>query len=110
MMNSPAIMRRMRPTTHLETLESRIAPAALIGLDSTNHLLAFDSAAAGTVTTIPVTGLGAGETLIGIDHRPATGALYGLTIDAGNTGRLYVINATTGVATFSASLVADPTD
>jgi hypothetical protein len=44
---------------------------------------------------IPVTGLQGGETLLGIDQRPATGQLYGI----GFTGRVYVIDTSTGVAT-----------
>jgi hypothetical protein len=42
----------------------------------------------------PFTGLQPGETILGIDFRPATGQLYGL----GSTSRLYVINPTTGAA------------
>jgi hypothetical protein len=93
-----------------EMLEARIAPAALVALDSNNSLLSFNSTAPGTVTAVTVAGLGAGESLVGIDYRPATGALYGITVDAENAGRLYVLNPDTGVATFSALLVADPTD
>ena len=36
-----------------------------------------------------------GETIIGIDFRPATGQLYGI----GSTSRLYIIDTVTGVAT-----------
>jgi hypothetical protein len=43
----------------------------------------------------PVTGLAAGERLVGIDYRVARGVLYGL----GSAGRLYTLDATTGVAT-----------
>ncbi|MBC6607963.1 DUF4394 domain-containing protein [Hymenobacter sp. BT188] len=41
-----------------------------------------------------ITGLQAGEKLLGIDFRPATGQLYGI----GSTSRLYVINTATGAA------------
>jgi hypothetical protein len=68
----------------------------LTGLTTTNVLETFDSATPGTILTgVTVTGLQAGETLLGVDRRPATGALYGL----GSTSRLYLINPTTGVAT-----------
>ena len=42
-------------------------------------LITFDTATPG-VTSAPVvvTGLGAGETLVGIDFRPATGQLFGV--------------------------------
>ncbi|HEX8200025.1 MAG TPA: DUF4394 domain-containing protein, partial [Isosphaeraceae bacterium] len=43
----------------------------------------------------PITGLQLGETILGLDVRPATGQLYGL----GSSSRLYVIAAATGVAT-----------
>lgn len=65
-------------------------------LTSGNRLLTIDSATPGTVTkTVLVTGLGTGESLLGIDARPSTGALFGL----GSTSRLYAINTGTGVAT-----------
>lgn len=44
------------------------------------------------VSTVSVNGLQAGESILGIDFRPATGELYGL----GSTSRLYIINTTTG--------------
>jgi hypothetical protein len=94
----------------VEILEQRIAPAALIGLDDTNHLLAFDSATPATVVSTPVTGLVAGETLIGIDFRPATGALYGIAKTSAGGGHVYLINPATGAALMSVALAADPTD
>lgn len=51
-----------------------------------------------------ITGLQSGETILGIDFRPATGQLYGL----GSNSRLYVINAETGVASFIAALTTIP--
>ena len=68
----------------------------LIGLTSQNALISFDSATPGTVAvTVPVTGLGAGESLLAIDIRPATGQLYAL----GSASRLYTVNPATGAAT-----------
>ena len=68
----------------------------LIALTSGNRLLTFQNTTPGTITkTVAVTGLATGETLLGIDFRPATGVLYGL----GSTSRLYSINDDTGVAT-----------
>lgn len=43
----------------------------------------------------PITGLPAGENLIGIDYRVSRGVLYTLT----NSGRLYTINTATGALT-----------
>ena len=58
----------------------------LIGTNGTN-LYRFDSATPNNVTTVSITGMAAGEQLLGLDYRPATGVLYG----ASKTGRLYTI-------------------
>ncbi len=63
---------------------------------SGNNLIKFNAKAPGTsLATTIITGLPAGEKIIAIDFRPATGQLYGL----GNTSRLYIINQESGVAT-----------
>jgi len=54
----------------------------------------FNSTALGTVTTVPVTGLQAGETLVDMDLRPVNGLLYCV----GSTSRLYTVNPLTGAA------------
>lgn len=65
-------------------------------LTSGNRLLTVDSATPATVMqTRTITGLPAGESLVGIDYRPATGALFAL----GSSSRLYAINHETGAAT-----------
>src|SRR3954468_9782626 len=43
----------------------------------------------------PITGMQAGETLYGIDQRPGTGHLYGVS----SQGRLYVLDPVSGAAT-----------
>lgn len=66
------------------------------GLTADGRLIRFSSASPGTVaSTATVTGLQAGERLLGIDVRPANAQLYGL----GSTGRVYVVNTTSGAAT-----------
>lgn len=68
----------------------------IIGLTTTNALIRFDSATPGTTfSAVSVSGLQSGETLLGIDYRPATGALYGV----GSSSRLYTLNTATGFAT-----------
>ncbi len=57
-------------------------------------------------SNVAVTGLQAGEVLIGIDYRPADGNLYGV----GSSGRIYTLNPGTGVATLKSTLTADATD
>jgi hypothetical protein len=74
----------------------RAEAESLTGLTSTGNLVRFDSATPGTIaSSVAITGLQAGETLLGIDRRPADGLLYGL----GSTSRIYTVNTTTGVAT-----------
>lgn len=83
----------------------------IYAVDTANHLLSFDSATPGTVTTVDITGFTADEpgtqagteTIRGIDFRPATGEMYALGInspDAGDDfGRIYKLNPTTGALT-----------
>ncbi|HET6409793.1 MAG TPA: DUF4394 domain-containing protein, partial [Chthoniobacteraceae bacterium] len=93
----------------IEFLEDRIAPAAVIAATSNNELLSFDSEAPGTVETIPITGFAGttGETLVGIDFRPATGLLYGFTVNDASQGQLYRINPITGEAIAVGTVVTD---
>ena len=52
--------------------------------------------APGTIQgALPITGLQSGESVLGIDFRPANGKLYAL----GSSSRLYVVNPTSGAAT-----------
>ncbi len=63
--------------------------------DAANNLLIFNLTMPGTPVSKPITGLQAGENILGIDMRPATGQLYAL----GSTSRLYAINMSSGAAT-----------
>jgi hypothetical protein len=86
-----------------------LQPAAptVVGLTSDNRLVAFDPKAPNTLTsTVAITGLAAGESVIGIDVRPADRQLYALT----SAGRLYTVNPGTGAATAKSTLAADPAD
>jgi hypothetical protein len=75
-------------------------PPPAIALDSTGaNLVRFNAATPGTTTTQAINGVGAGESLVGIDFRPATGQLYGLGVSAAGTGTVYLIDPQTGVAT-----------
>lgn len=66
------------------------------GVTTSNQLLQYNAKSPGIVdATVAITGLQTGETLLGIDFRPATGQLYGV----GSTSRLYIINHLTGRAT-----------
>jgi len=92
----PAPIVRRPGQLRLEALEGREVPATLIGLTASNTLVAFDSATPNTLLTSPVTvtGLSVGESLVGIDYRPANGVLYGI----GSSSRVYTVDAATGVA------------
>ncbi len=66
------------------------------GLTTNSQLVSYNAKATQTaISTKSITGLQPGETLLGIDFRPATGQLYGI----GTTSRLYFINLQSGVAT-----------
>lgn len=98
-----------KPTRALrmEGLEQRQLMATLVGITVRNEVVTFDSAEPETIATkARISGVQRGETLIGIDHRPATGELYGV----GDKGNLYTLDAYTGRATFKVTLTADPTD
>ncbi|HEY9700337.1 MAG TPA: DUF4394 domain-containing protein [Trichocoleus sp.] len=69
--------------------------AKFVGLTDSNTLAFFNSDNLNNVTRLAVSGLQAGENLLGIDFRPATGQLFGL----GSSNRLYTIDQTTGAAT-----------
>jgi hypothetical protein len=71
-----------------------VAAQDLLLATQSNKLLTVRAGLAGTVlSTVDLTGLGAGEKLLGIDFRPADGRLYGL----GDSSRLYRIEPQTGV-------------
>ena len=64
-----------------------------------DHLLGFSASAPGTIVSdIQLTGINAGESLAGLDFRPANGQLYSVASD-GTTNRVVTINTTTGVVT-----------
>src|SRR4051812_9754656 len=74
----------------------QVQAETIFGLTTDSRLLRFDSASPGTIqTTSSITGLVGGDSLVGIDFRPATGQLFGL----GSLSRLYTINTATGLAT-----------
>ncbi len=77
----------------------------IFAVTSANNLLRFSSATPGTIVgSVAITGLQSGETILGIDVRPATRQIFAL----GSTGRLYTLNPRTGVATFVSTLSTAP--
>ncbi|MGI8820752.1 MAG: DUF4394 domain-containing protein [Chthoniobacterales bacterium] len=78
------------------TLAFSTRAETITALTSNNRLLTFDSATPQTITsTVTITGVPAGESLVGIDFRPATGGLFALS----DASRIYSINEQTGLAT-----------
>lgn len=81
-----------------------VARAEIIAaLTTSAELLIFDSNAPGVIISrAPITGLQIGESLVGIDVRPANGDLVGLS----NQNRLYIIDPASAAATLKATLSA----
>ena len=81
------------------------AAEPIFALDSSNQLVVFDSATPGTVNTIgAITGVLAGDSLVGIDFRPSlgpnNGTFYALGVNLSvGTGRIYQLDTSTAVAT-----------
>src|SRR5438045_2343748 len=88
---SPLRARRARAGSRrilVEPLEDRRLLTTIVALSEANELLRVDSLRPTTILDRrAITGLQAGETVLGIDARPKTGELYAL----GSTGRLYVV-------------------
>lgn len=70
-------------------------PAVLWGLNDRQELVRFQADRPETMDRrVTLTGLGAGERLVGIDFRVARGVLYGVS----SAGRVYTIDTASGVA------------
>jgi hypothetical protein len=68
----------------------------VVGLTRDQQVVCFREDRPGRIrSSAPVVGLAGDTRLVGIDHRPATGDLFG----AGDAGGIYVIDAATGQAT-----------
>ncbi len=79
----------------------------IYGLTTDSKLVSFSASTPGTlITNVSVTGTKVGQTLVGLDVRPATGELFALGYDATNDSvTVYVLNPTTGVATPKATTI-----
>ncbi|MFM9874365.1 MAG: DUF4394 domain-containing protein [Fimbriimonadaceae bacterium] len=71
------------------------------GLTDRDQLVTFDSGNPNLLTnSVFISGLASNETVLGIDIRPSNNSLYAV----GSFGNVYILNRTTGMATFQASL------
>ncbi|MEJ1966914.1 MAG: DUF4394 domain-containing protein [Gammaproteobacteria bacterium] len=79
----------------------------MVATTASNKLISFTTAAPQKLcTSTAITGLPAGENVVGIDTRPADGAVYALS----SSGKIYTIDKGTGAATLKSTLTADPAD
>ena len=75
---------------------SSVCAQSAYGVTAVGQLVRFDVNTPGTMNSVTaITGLVSGDTIVGVDFRPATGELFGL----GSQDRLYVIDPSTAVAT-----------
>lgn len=84
---------------------SLLAGAAQVNADTlygfnSSKIAVIDSLNLGAVSYLDISGLSAGERLLGVDLRPTDGLVYGLT----SQNRLYTLDTTTGAATFKSTL------
>ena len=83
------------------------ATAKVYALIEGSRLTSFDPAAPATLTaSVPISSLVSGESVLGIDFRPANGKLYALT----STARLLILEPDTGASTVVATLSPDAAD
>ena len=70
--------------------------ASVWALTASQKLINFSNLSPGTIArTVTITGLAAGETLVGMDFRPRNGQLFAVS----SASRVYLLNTTTGAAT-----------
>lgn len=76
------------------------ATAQTIYALSGNNLISFNATLPSVITnTVSITGIAGGQSISGLDSRPATGQLYALGyVSANGNSQLYTINPATGAA------------
>ena len=75
-------------------------------MTSENRLVYFERASGRIRSSAEISGLAGGESILGVDFRPAGGELYALA----STGKLYTVDPATGAATLKSTLAADAAD
>jgi hypothetical protein len=94
----------VNPVSNIAVMIDRTTPAMVgqmaYGLSGTN-LISFDTQNPGYIRELnPITGITAGQNLVGMDFRPATGTLYALGFNGTtNDAQLYTINTNSAIAT-----------
>ena len=73
-------------------------PPVAYTISTSGMLQIFNPSVAGAVVSKAITGLGTGETILGIDFRPLNGQLYGIGATTAGAAKLYTFNLSTGAA------------
>jgi trimeric autotransporter adhesin len=82
-----------------------VNPSTIFGVTAGNTLVSFNAGAPGVINnSLSITGLIPGETIVGLDFRPATGELFALS----GGGRIYIINTTSAQATLVSDVPLNP--
>jgi uncharacterized protein (TIGR03437 family) len=83
-------------TWQFPTQASQQTSLPIFAVTAANNLIRFDAATPGAIAaSVAITGLGAGETIAGMDFRPRNNQLYAIS----SANRIYTINTTSGAAT-----------
>ena len=89
-------------TTFISDISAQIIDIAIptnpvaYAISDAGQFQIFDPTKANSVNSKTIVGLNAGEDILGIDFRPATGQLYGITTNALGMGRMITFNLSTG--------------
>lgn len=93
-------------TETVRAITTALTGENILGATADNRLVLFNATAPNTIlASKSITGIRDGDTLLGIDYRPATGQLMAV----GKLGNVYNINPTSGVATVIGTPAAMPT-
>lgn len=91
-------------TTYLADLSVQLVDIAIptqpvaYAVSTAGMLQIFNPTATTTPVNKSITGLAAGETILGIDFRPVNGQLYGIAATMAGAAKLYTFNLSTGAA------------
>lgn len=86
---------------------STLTPGNTLAVTSANRLVSFNQATPGTATALAITGLRAGENIVGMDLRPG-GTPAGQMIAIGSMGGVYTVDPTSAAATLKTTMTAGP--
>ena len=77
----------------------------IFAITASNNLISFNVSTPGTIaSSVAISGLALGETIVGIDFRPRNNQLYGIS----SGSRIYTINTMTGAATAVGTAIFTP--